>query len=69
MDKPIKYRRFSGTYNKESLQTFLDELIIEGWEMIYYNEIIQSSGVLTSSPNEISIHIVIIGCKKQSSVL
>jgi hypothetical protein len=69
MEKPIKYKRFSGTYNKESLQAFFDELITDGWEIIYYNEMVRSSGVLTSTPDEISIHVTIIGGKRQSNVL
>jgi len=69
MEKPIKYRRFSGTYNKESLQTFFDELITDGWEIIHYSENIQPTGVLTSTPNEILIHVTIVGCKRQNNVL
>jgi hypothetical protein len=69
MEKPIKYKRFSGTYNKESIQTFFNELIIEGWEIINYHEIIQPMGILTATPNEILIHVTILGCKRQSNVL
>jgi hypothetical protein len=36
--RPIKYNRFNETHNKESLQKFFDDLIIGGWNIIYYDE-------------------------------
>ena len=69
MIQNIKYKRFSETHTETSLQNFFDMLITEGWEIIYYNEIIQSSGVLTNTPNEVNIHVTAVGCKKQDSQL
>jgi hypothetical protein len=65
----IKYKRFSETHTETSIQNFFDKLITDGWEIIYYNEIIQSSGVLTSTPNEVSIHVTAVGCRKQNNTL
>jgi hypothetical protein len=69
MEKPIKYKRFSETHNENSIQEFFDRLVTEGWEIIYYNEIRQSSGSLSSSPQEVNIHITVVGSKRQSNVL
>lgn len=69
MIQNIKYKRFTETHTETSIQSFFDKLITEGWEIIYYNEVNQSSGVLTSTPNEISIHVTVVACKKQESSL
>lgn len=48
MNKYIKYKRFNlnfdckhGVVDNEKLQNFFDELVIEGYDIIYYNEIIK----------------------------
>lgn len=48
MNKYIKYKRFSlnldcnnGAYDNEELQKFFDQLITDGYEIIYYNEVIK----------------------------
>lgn len=41
MSKFIKYKRFVEFFkisDETKLQSFLDELITNGWEIIYYNE-------------------------------
>jgi len=65
----IKYKRFSETHTEKSIQEFFDKLITDGWEIIYYNEIRQSSGTLTNSPQESNIHITVLACKKQDNEL
>lgn len=69
MEKPIKYKRFAETHNETSIQEFYDRLITEGWEIIYYNEIRQASGMLTNSPQEVNIHVIVVGCKRQDNTL
>ena len=69
MEKYIRYKRFSETHDEKTVQEFYDRLVAEGWEIIYYNEIRQPSGMLSSSPDEKSIHIVVVAGKKQESEL
>ena len=69
MEKIIKYKRFVETHTEKTLQEFYDKLVSEGWEIIYYDEIRQSSGTLTNSPQEINIHVTVVGCKKQNNIL
>jgi hypothetical protein len=69
MERYIKYKRFSETHPESTIQDFYDRLVTEGWEIIYYNEIRQPSGVLSSSPQETNIHIVILAGKKQDDSL
>lgn len=42
MENYIKYKRFSEIFILESqdFQEFLDKLIIEGWQIISYNEVL-----------------------------
>jgi len=69
MERYIKYKRFSETHPENNIQDFYDRLITEGWEIIYYNEIRQPSGVLSSSPQDTNIHIIIVAGKKQEAEL
>lgn len=69
MEKYIKYKRFSEVHRESSIQGFFDKLITEGWEIISYNEIQKSSGTLTSTPDEISIHLTVVAGKKQDDGL
>jgi|APIni6443716594_1056825.scaffolds.fasta_scaffold377745_2 hypothetical protein len=64
MEKIIKYKRFNESHTEKTIQDFLDKLVTDGWEIIYYNEIRQSSGVLTNSPQEVNIHVTVVACKK-----
>jgi len=65
MESYIKYKRFSETHNGDTVQEFYDRLITGGWEIIYYNEIRQSTGALSASPQEVNIHITVVAGKKQ----
>ena len=69
MEKYIKYKRFTGMHNETNIQELYDKLITEGWEIIYYNEIRQPSGMLTNSPQEVNIHVVVVAGKRQENSL
>lgn len=61
MEKYIKYTRFQFKLNgNEAIQKALDEVSSAGWDIIYYNEVIESVDILA---------ITIIGGKKQSTIL
>ena len=40
METFIKYKRFEQEIDGESPQDFFDDLIKDGWQIIFYNEII-----------------------------
>lgn len=69
METYIKYKRFAETLNEKSIQDFFDKLITEGWEIIYYSEIRQPSGMLTNTPQEVNIHITVVVGKRQDNSL
>jgi hypothetical protein len=69
MERYIKYKRFTGTFNETTIQEFFDKLVSDGWEIIYYNEVQQPAGILTNAPTDVIIHLTIIGGKKQNDVL
>ena len=69
MERYIKYKRFSETHNESTMQEFFDRLIEKGWEIIYYDEIRQPSGTLSSSPQEVNIHVIVLAGKKQETEL
>jgi hypothetical protein len=56
-------------HDANSIQKFFDKLVNEGWDILWYNEINQSSGVLSSSPQEINLHITVVCGKRQSNIL
>ena len=61
MEKYIKYQRFTKDINVDNgIQKFLDEIVTEGWEIIYYNENIKDPFTIT---------ITIVGGKRQSNLL
>lgn len=60
MERFIKYKRFEVT-NTENIQQFFDELIKEGWEIIYYNEVEINGG----SGYDKFIKIIVVAGKKQ----
>ena len=41
MGKYVNYKRLEGTHNQETLQTVFEQIVKEGWDIIYYNEKIQ----------------------------
>lgn len=64
MEKYIKYKRFSELIEPHEIQKFLDDLIIEGWEIIYYNE--TKSEVKYSE--SLKLNVVIIAGRKQDNL-
>jgi hypothetical protein len=69
MENYIKYKRFAETHSEKSIQEFYDRLVAEGWDIIYYNEIRQTSGQLSATPQEVLLHIVILAGKRQENSL
>ena len=65
MEKYIKYKRFAELLEPHEIQKYLDNIIIEGWEIIYYNE--TKSEVKYS--DSLKLKVVIIGGRKQDNVL
>ena len=61
MEKFIKYKRVSELVDDKTLPELFNELITEGWEIIYYNEEVHA-GIN-------KLKVVIIAGKKQSNVL
>ncbi len=68
MERYIKYKRFSESHNETSLQGLYDKLITEGWDIIYYNEIMHPVGA-QANPADIMIHVVILAGKRQGDTL
>jgi len=62
MEKFIKYKRFE--IEIFEIESFFDELVKNGWEIIYYDERI------TPSTNSISnVNVIIVCGKKQKTTL
>ena len=58
--KPIKYKRFNNVVDDViELQNFFDELIIDGYEIIYYSE----NQIFCDGKNK--INVIVVGSKKQ----
>ena len=61
MNTFIKYKRFE-TVELENIQSLFDDLIKEGWEIIYYNEI-------DASPlTPFGIKIVVVAGKRHTTL-
>ena len=69
MEKYIRYKRFSEPHNDISIQEFYNRLIEEGWDIIYYNEIIHPRGALTNSPQDNMFHVIVVAGKRQENTL
>ena len=69
MERYIKYKRFSEVHIESTIQGFLDKIVSEGWEIIYYDEMRKSSGVLSNTAEEITIHITVLAGKRQETEL
>lgn len=63
MEKPIKYKRFDVVVNNVELEELFDRIIIDGFEIIYYNE----KPVFDDGQSR--LHIIIVAYKKQSNTL
>ncbi len=60
MEKPIKYKRFAEFHSEQTLETFFDKLIVDGWEIISYEE---------ERRLENSILVIVVCVKKQNNVI
>jgi len=63
MERPIKYKRFYKIVTHDDIQIFFDDLIKDGWEIIYYNEI--KPKIDTS----INFTVIVVASKKQNNIL
>jgi basic membrane lipoprotein Med (substrate-binding protein (PBP1-ABC) superfamily) len=61
MEKYIKYKRFTKDFiDNDKIQEFFDELITDGWDIIYYQE----------EPKDVKIlNIVVVVGKRQNTIL
>lgn len=51
MNKYIRYERMEGSYNKESIKELFEDIVKNGWDIIYYNEL---------NNNEMALHVVVL---------
>lgn len=65
MDVYFKYKRFEEILSRIEIQDFLDSLIKEGWQIIFYNEIELS---LDSYNSTLKLKITILAGKKQKAL-
>lgn len=68
MEKFIKYKRIRKVFYEDELEKYFDELITEGWEIIYYDET-NHSYVSSGNVNKMQFTVIIVAGKKQSNVL
>jgi hypothetical protein len=61
MEKYIKYKRIAELVDDVTLSQLFDQLITEGWEIIYYNEIVLADMNI--------LKVIIVVGKRQSNVL
>ena len=61
MERPFKYQRVDITISIDDIQSLLDSWIVNGFEIINYNETI----ILDDSLNESKLRIIALLCKKQ----
>ena len=72
METFIKYKRFEQEINDGNLQDFFDDLIKEGWQIIYYNEIIKIDYVNVGGGNTVPVKkfmVIVVAGKKQDNSL
>ena len=72
METFIKYKRFEQEINDGNLQDFFDDLIKEGWQIIFYNEIIKIDYVNVGGGNTVPVKkfmIIVVAGKKQDNSL
>jgi hypothetical protein len=60
MEAFIKYKRICETVTDNTIQKFFDDLITEGWEIIYYCE---------QPINAFEMRITVVCGKKQNKIL
>lgn len=61
MEKYIKYKRFTKDFvDSDEIQKFFDELITDGWDILYYQE----------EPKDVkTLNIIVVVGKRQSAIL
>ena len=62
MQKFVKYKRFE-TVELEKIQTFFDDLIKDGWEIIHYNEVDSSPSIAP-----FGIKVVVVAGKRHTTL-
>ncbi len=66
MERFIRYKRFESKLTPEELQEFFNELIIDGFEIIHYNE---NKEPMKNIFGDEEISVVVVAGKKQDSEL
>lgn len=61
MERPFKYQRVDIKIPISNIQELLDSWIVEGFEIVNYNELIVSDNMF----DEPQLHIIALLCKKQ----
>ena len=72
METFIRYKRFEQVIDGENPQDFFDDLIKEGWQIIFYNEIIKIDYVQVTGGNTVPMKkfiIIVVAGKKQDNSL
>jgi len=70
MEAYIRYKRIYGKYSDEQLQNQFNELVTDGWEIIYYNERpIAVERNNDNDPYDFSLIVTMVVGKKQSKTL
>lgn len=64
MERYIKYKRIEETITKTALQMLFDDLVKEGFEIIYYHENTSDKSDMVES-----FDVVMVVGKKQSGIL
>ena len=72
METYIKYKRFEKEISDDDLPKFFDDLIKEGWQIIFYNEIIKIDYVNVGGGNTVPVKkfmVIVVAGKKQDNSL
>lgn len=64
MENYFRYKRFDEQILLDNLQTFLDTLASEGWEIVYYKENVSQT---EEAGHPIYINLIILAGKKQET--
>lgn len=69
MERYIKYKRFVECLTPTGIQVFFDDLVKEGWDILYYREKLcgekQNEIRLHSVDNEDFFNIIVVAGKRQ----
>ena len=71
MELYIRYKRFEVVTTENKIQEFFDELIKEGWQIIYYNELVKVEYVVQGNETATNrkIFVTVVAGKKQDNTL